>query len=132
MASSTLSPYKNNTTQETFSLQTVSSTGTKYLVSGRSLSQPYTLEVVRKLTAPSASGNDRVELRVTRSEANATTGKLATLVGTLSISIPKDISVLDADAQAEAISILASLVNESTAMEATKVAITALIEGRDL
>jgi hypothetical protein len=132
MASSTLSPYKNNTTQETFSLQTVSTTGAKYLVSGRSLSQPYTLETVRKLTAPSASGNDRVEVRVTRSEANATTGKLATLVATLSISIPKDTSILDADAQAEAISILASLVNESTAMEATTVAITALVEGRDL
>lgn len=132
MASQTLSPYKNNTSTETFSLQSVASTGATYLVAGRALSQPYTLTIQRKLTAPSAAGNDRVEVRVSRTEANASTGKLATLTAVLSISIPKDISILDADAQAEAVSILSSLINESTAMEATKVAITALIEGRDI
>lgn len=132
MPSATLTPYKNNAAQTTFALVSSSPTGSRYIVSGRGLAVPHSLEIVRKLTTSGASGNDRIELRVSRVEANATTGKMATLVVTLSISIPKDNSILDATAQKEAVSYISSILNESTVMEATTAAITALIEGRDL
>lgn len=131
MSSSSLTPYKNNTSQVTFSLASESPTGVKYLVSGRSISNPFSLEISRKLTAPSAAGNDEVSLTVKRIEQNATTGKLATGFVKVTISIPKDVSVITATVQKELMSVMASLFNESTAMEATNAFITALIEGRN-
>lgn len=132
MASSTLNPYKDNTNHVLFSLASTSATGSKYLVSGRSISAPYLMEITRKVTAPSASANDHVIVRVARTELNATTSKLATAQVSIDISIPKDASVLDATAQKEIISVLVSTLNEAAAMEATNVNITSLIEGRDL
>lgn len=132
MSSTSLTPYKSNSTQETFILANESSTGAKWIVAGRSLSAPYSLELSRKLTAPSATGNDRVELRLTRVEPNATTGKLATASVILTVSIPKDTSVLVPGVQKEMLSVIASLLNEQTAMESTNVKITALIQGTNL
>lgn len=132
MASSSLLPYKNNTTTQTFALVSTSATGAKYQLSGRSLANPYVIEIQRKLTPANASGNDHVVLRVARTEANATTGKLATFQVLLDISVPKDISVLTSAVQKEVVSSLTSLLNECTAMEATNANITSLIEGRDL
>lgn len=126
-----LTPYKNSTQQITFGLAYENSTGQVYLVSGRAINKPFQLEVVRKLTPPSGNGNDQVVLRIKRVEANAATGKLATLSATLILSIPKDQTILDATAQKELVSAVASLLNESTAVEATTTFITALIEGRN-
>jgi hypothetical protein len=50
----------------------------------------------------------------------------------LDISIPKDTSIIDGDEQVKLISVLASLLNEATAMEATDANITKLVEGMDL
>jgi hypothetical protein len=132
MATATLTPYKDDSNQVTFNLVSSHEFGAKYMVSGRAISKPYTVEIVRKFTSPSAAGNDRVIVRISRTEAHATTGKLATCVAKLEISIPKDDSVLTSTVQTEIVSILASLCNEATAMEATTANITALIEGRDL
>lgn len=131
MASSTLLPYKNNSTTQSFSLVSESPNGAKYLVSGRPIGTPYTIEITRKLTAPGAAGNDEIIIVTKRVEMNATTGKLATFFEKRTISIPKDQSVITPTIQKEILSIGASLLNESTAMEATTVFITALIEGRN-
>lgn len=131
MASATLSPYKNNTTTQVFSLVSVLSSGARYMASGRAISSPYVIEIQRKLN-PNGTGNDHVGIRIARTEQNVTTGKLATCQFLLDISIPKDQSILTPAVQKELGSILASLFNESTAMEATTVALTALVEGRDL
>lgn len=127
-----LTPYKNSSTTTTFELAYENASGQVYLVPGRMINRPYKLEVVRKLTPPSGNGNDQVIVRAQRVEANASTGKLATMSATLIISIPKDQTVIDATAQKETISWIASLLNECTVMEATNVNITRLIEGRNL
>jgi hypothetical protein len=132
MASSSLTPYKDNSNQVTFNLVTTSQNGSTYKVSGRELALPHVVEIQRKLTSNNSTGNDHVILRGARTERNATTGKLATAQVMVDISIPKDQSTLDATAQAELLSCVASLLNEASAMEATHANITALIEGRDL
>lgn len=131
MASSTLTPYCNNVATQTFILVSTTAIGARYMASGRAISCPYTIEIVRKLN-PNGTGNDHVGLRIARTEQNVTTGKLATCQFLLDISIPKDQSIITQVVQKELGAILASIFNESTAMEATSVALTALVEGRDL
>lgn len=131
MSAATLSPYKNNTQTTVFSLVSESPNGVTYLVSGRSLSLPFTLSITRKLTALNAAGNDEISIVVKRVEQNASSLKLATAFAKLTISVPKDQTVLTATVQKELISVLASLCNESTAMEATTAFMTAIIEGRN-
>jgi len=131
MASSTLNPYVDNTNHQAFVLKSTSESGAVFMVAGRSLGAPFELEQVRKVNANSLS-NDHSIVRLTRKEANAATGKLATLQVTLDVSIPKDTTVLTQIEQKKLVSLLVSLLNESTAMEATNANITAIIEGRDL
>ncbi len=131
MSSATLTPYINNTTTQSFVLVSESPNGVKYLVSGRPIGLPYTLEISRKLTAPGAAGNDEVTIIVKRIEQNATTGKLSTFYDKRVISIPKDQSVITQAIQKQILSIIPSLSNESTAMEATTVFLSALVEGRN-
>lgn len=132
MATATLSPYKNNTQTQAFVLQQTSEKKTTWIVSGRTISAPYSISVERKPANTNSSSNDHVILRVTRMEMNSTSGKLATSQITTDASIPKDQSVLTPAVQKEMLSIMASLLNEATAMEATNANITAIIEGRDL
>lgn len=131
MSSATLSPYKNNTSTIVFSLASESPTGVTYLVSGRSISQPMTLTISRKLTAPGAAGNDEISVLVKRIDQNTTTLKLSTTYAKVVISVPKDQSVATPTIQKEVCAVIASLFNESTAMEATNAFLTALIEGRN-
>jgi len=131
MASSTLNPYVDNTNHQAFVLKSTSESGAVFMVAGRSLGAPFELEQVRKVNANSLS-NDHSIVRLTRKEANAAIGKLATLQVTLDVSIPKDTTVLTQIEQKKLVSLLVSLLNESTAMEATNANITAIIEGRDL
>jgi hypothetical protein len=132
MASSSLTPYRNNSDQVTFQLVSTSSEGSSYRVSGRDLSSPHVVDIKRKLTSGNSTANDHISVRVARTERNASTSKLATMQVLLDISIPKDTSILTSTVQAEQLAIAASLLNEATAMEATTANITALIEGRDL
>lgn len=131
MSAASFSPYIDNTQTVVFTLASESPNGVKYLVSGRGISVPFTLEISRKLTASNAAGNDEVTVLVRRLEQNGTSGKLATMFAKLIISIPKDTSIITATVQKQLISIIASLLNQSTAMEATNTFITALIEGRN-
>lgn len=132
MASASLTPYDDSSSQVTFNLVSQSATGATYKVASRDLATPFMVEITRKLTAPSASSNDHIVVRVARVERNADTGKLATLQCLVDVSIPKDTSILDSTAQLELLGVVGSLLNDSTAMEATTVARTAIIEGRDL
>lgn len=132
MASSSLTPYESSAGQQTFALVSTGENKTTHKVAGRDIATPYLVEVKRSFTNPSATGNDHVSIRIQRTERNATTGKLATMQVNCDISIPKDTSIIDGDEQVKLVSILSSLLNEETAMEATDANITALVEGRDL
>lgn len=130
MASSSLTPYSDNSTQVTFNLVTTSQNKSTYIVGGRPFAQPYMLEITRK--ASSGRSNDHIGVRIARVEANATTNVLATGQVNLDISIPKDQSVLDNTALIGMLGVLASVLDQSTALNASAANRTALVEGRDL
>jgi hypothetical protein len=119
MASETLSPYYTNTLTQAFGLVSATSNGAIYQVSGRPLSQPYSIAIDRKLTPPSAAANDRVIVRLLRTEPNSETNKLATFAATLTISIPKDQTVISLTVQEQLLNVLASLINECAAVSAS-------------
>jgi len=132
MSSASLTPYKNNSTTQAFTLVSNSATGALYSVASRSLATPYTVQITRKVGSPGALGNDHVFLKVSLSDPNSTTGKIATGSATLDISIPRDVTTVTQAELLEVLGILSSLLNDSTALAATTVARTALLEGRDL
>lgn len=131
MAKSTLAPYVNSSTQQSFSLVSSGKEGSVWKVASRDLACPYGIEIQRKLTSGNATGNDHVIVRVFRTERNATTGKLATAQVLLDISIPKDTSILTLTEQTKLVCVMASVLNAETAMEATLANITALLSGAD-
>jgi hypothetical protein len=131
MASSSLNPFVNNTVHQALVLKSTSPDGAVFMVGGRALGAPYEVQQIRKVNSNSLS-NDHSIIRLTRKEVNTSTGKLATLQVTIDISIPKDVSVLTLAEQRNAVSLLVSLLNESSAMEATNANITSVLEGRDL
>lgn len=130
MASSSLTPYKDNTNQVTFSLVSTSADKTAFKVSGRSIACPYTIELSRKLST--GKTNDHVQVRVAITERNTTTSVLATGQVLLDISIPKDQSIITNTVMTEVLGVLASLLDQATANNASSANRTALIEGRDL
>lgn len=132
MATETLTAYEANVGTKSFALAQTGATKTVWIASGRALSTPFTISVERKLSPNNSPSNDHILLRATRIEQNVNTGKLATFQCTLDISVPKDQSILSPSEQKKVISVIASLLNEGTAMEATNANITKLIEGRDL
>jgi len=131
MASATLNPFVDNTNHQALVLKSTTDSGAVFMVAGRALGAPFELEMIRKVN-PNSLSNDHSIVRLTRKEANTASGKLATLQVTLDCSIPKDVTVLTLAEQKKLVSLLVSLLNESTAMEATNANITAILEGRDL
>jgi len=109
-----------------------SPTGAKYQVSGRALASPYSIEINRKIGPVSATGNDHVIVRVSKTDPNSTTAKPATVLCTLDISIPRDNATVTPTEVLACVGVLASLLNDCAALAATSVNRTALIEGRDL
>jgi len=132
MASSSLTPYKNNTQQVTFALQSSSLTGAVYTVASRGLATPFRVSINRKIGPTNSTGNDHVILKVELSDPNSTTGKIATGLATLDISIPRDTSTVTQAEMVEVLGILGSLLNDAAALAATTINRTALLEGRDL
>jgi hypothetical protein len=130
--SSTLTPFYASSGQYTLVPVSQDDQGATYKVAGRDLACPLGLEIQRKLTAPSALGNDHVVLRIFRTERNATTSKLATMQVLVDISIPKDTSIITIAEQIKLVAAMASLFNEETALEAFLANIAALIGGGDL
>lgn len=131
MASATLDLYKDNSSHEVFTLASQNSAGAKWLLPGRSLATPKSVEIARKINSTSVS-NDTVNLKLSQTELNATTGKPATFFIDGKISIPKDVTVITPTVQKALIAQFVSLLNDATALAATSVNRTALIEGRDI
>lgn len=131
MASQTLDLYKDNTNHEVFSLASQNSAGAKWLLPGRALNAPKSVELARKINSSSPS-NDVVKFKVSQTELNSSTGKPATFFAEITISVPKDTSQLTPAVQKDIVGQLCSAVNDATALAATSVNRTALIEGRDL
>jgi hypothetical protein len=131
MATQTLTPYINNTQQITLTLASTGAEGSNWMVSGRDMSLPYRLEIRRKAVNPNSKGNDRVSLRLARSERNVTTGLLATGSISMTVSVPKDSATITQTHVKEMVAAIASLLDNCTAQEATNPNIAALVEGRD-
>jgi len=132
MPSSSLTPYYTNSAQFTFQLATTSETGACYKIAGRPLSTPYQVEIIRKVTPSAATANDHVILRATLIGRNATTSKLATASVSVDVSIPKDAATISETDVIHMLGVIASLINDSAALQSTTVNATALLEGRDL
>jgi len=131
MASNSLVLYNNNSTTTTYNLVTTGETKSSWKVDGRPLATPRILEIQRKPTSSSAAGNDHVIIRGAVIERNASTQKLATAQVTIDLSLPKDQSIITSTTIGDLIANAVSLLNEKTAMEATRANINAFIEGRD-
>jgi len=132
MASNQLTPYYDSASTTTFKLVSSGNTGAEYQVEGRDLAAPYVVQIIRKKTAQNATGNDHVQIRVARTERNASTQKLATAQVMLDVSIPKDTSVITQTEQKKLLAILCSLLRDATANAATQANIAALVGGFDL
>jgi len=132
MASSSLTPKYDNTNSYTFALVSTGIDGATYKVDARDLALPMVVEVKRNLTSSNKAGNDHVVVRMARTERNAASGKLATAQILVDISIPKDTSIITQAEQVKLIGAMASLLNDSSALAATTVARTGLVNGRDL
>jgi len=130
--SATITPFYNASSGYTLVPVSEDDAGATYKVAGRDLATPLGIEIQRKLTAPTATGNDHVIVRAFRTERNASTGKLATCQVLLDISIPKDTSILTIAEQTKLVAAVASLLNEETAMGASLANIAALITGSNL
>lgn len=130
MATSSLVLYKTNAATVTFALVSSSVDKTVWKVAGLPLSTPYLLELTRKLS--SGSKNNHIQVRLARTEQNASTSVLATAQVLLDLSVPKDQSILTASVIAEMLGIVSSLLNDGTALAATSVNRTAIGDGRDV
>ncbi len=128
MASSTLTLYKNNTQTETFALVSTSENSARWVKSGRALSTPFAIS--QRVKVNKGVSNDESFITTTKTEANLSTAKLATLLIETRISLPKDQTVLTPALIAEAISCHASSLIDGAATGATSVNRTALQEGR--
>lgn len=132
MASSTLTFYYDATHSQSFSLVSTGQNLSNWKVAGRDLSLPYEVSVQRKLTPPSALGNDHVIVTIRGVERNATTGKLVTGSVTMDISIPKDTATIGLNAMSQMVGYLSSLINDGGVLAGTNTNRTAILGGRDL
>jgi len=130
MASTTLTLYKDNSTTVAFSLVTTSENAARWINSGRALSVPFAVQ--QKVKANKGASNDEVTVSVSRTEANVTTGKLATCLCEIRVSLPKDQSILTPTLQKEIISLAASALIDAAATGTGSVNRAAIIEGRIL
>jgi len=130
MASSSVTLYKSNAATVVFSLVSSSVDKTVWKVAGRALSNPFTLELTRKLA--SGTKNDHIVVRLARVEPNATTAQKATAQVLVDISVPKDQSVLTAAIISELCGLLSSALNDGTALAATSANRDAIADGRDI
>jgi len=132
MASNTLTAYETATATKTFNLVTTSKEQTVWRASGRSLGQPYEVQIVRKIGNAGQKTNDNVQLRVLKTELDPATGLVATAHATLNISVPRNASLIPGAQIVQMMSVVASLLNDGTAVPSTSANKTALVEGRDL
>lgn len=128
MPASSLVLYKNNTQAVTFPLAASGLDEVSYLEGGRSINEPHTISISKKMAKGAA--NNLVYVTLKRVQRNATTGKLATFQVKVEISIPQDNSILSNAVNVEELSLIGSYLIDAAATGATTVNRTALIEGR--
>lgn len=133
MPSSTLTLYYGDSSSSlAFPLVSTSATGSTWRVASRGIGIPYSVTTQRKLGAPGALSNDKVTVQLKRVENNATTGKPATFVATLDLSIPRDTSIITLTEQARMVKFLTCIGWDNAAGAATVANATALLTGGDL
>lgn len=134
MSSSSLTPHYTGSTTKTFTLVGESATGAKWLVSGRPLANPESVELIRKIGTNGNQANDHIILRLIKAETNSTTNKVATAVTTLDISIPRDTVTVTATMVNDMLGSLVSLLNElaDTTATASRAKIISLLSGGSL
>jgi len=132
MPSSSLVPYQSNSVSMSFTLQSSFASGARWLVTARPLANPYCVELNRKIAPPNSMANDHVILRVSRTDANSVTSKPVTGSATLDISIPRDVGTITLDEMKAVVGLLSSLLNDCTALAATDVNRSTLLNGLDL
>jgi len=132
MASSSITPYKTNAATQAFALQSTSASGATFIVTGRSLANPHFIQITRKIGPSNSMANDHVIVRISLTDPNATTLKPVTGSVTLDISIPRDNATVTLAEMTEELGLLASLLNDNTALAATTVNRSALLNGQDL
>jgi len=130
MATSSLTLYSSNAASAAFVLVSSSVDNTVWKVANRSLSTPLSLQFTRKYQ--SGNKNDILKVVFKQIERNATTAQLATFQASLEISVPKDQSILTPAVCAGVIGYLSSLLDDSTALQATSANRTAIVDGRDV
>lgn len=130
MASSSITLYTSNSATQAFSLVSSSVNQTVWKAASRPLSNPYTVELTRKLT--NGTKNDHVTVRIARVEANASTGQKATAQVLLDLSVPKDQSILDTSVIVGMLGALSSMLNDNAALAATSANRSAIADGRDV
>lgn len=136
MASSTLTPYNEDSVQTTYALQSTSDRKTRWVVTGRSLARPQLVEIERKLAPNNSSANDHVIVRSSVTEQSTLSPyKPCTFSAVLDISIPRDQTGVTTAIMLKQLSHLCSLLRMGTAMSTTNANNTnlnALISGNDL
>lgn len=134
MSSSSLAPKYSEANVTTFALVSENAAGAKWLVASRPLANPQSIEVIRKIGNQNSNANDHVILRSVRSETNATTGKVATAVVSVDISIPRDTATVTQLMINRMIGELVSLLNgfSSTELETSRSEIISLLSGGTL
>jgi len=134
MSSSSLTPHYTGSTTKTFSLVSEQGSGAKWIVTGRALALPESIELQRKIGTNGSKANDHVILRLVRAEANSTTNLIATAVVTLDISIPRDTAAVSQDNVNDMLGSLISILNEvtDTTVTASRAKVKSLLSGGTL
>ncbi len=130
MASTTLILYKDNTTTTTFNLLSTAENWAKWIVPGRTLSTPHFAQQTTKVNK--GSSNDESKFLVSITAMNATTGKPATFLCEIRLSIPKDQSVLTPSIQKEITSEAVSAFIGTGGATGADTNRTSILEGRIL
>jgi len=131
MPSSTLDLYNTSTAHSVFYLAQTGAGGTVWSLSGRTLSEPCSVSLQKKIAPAGSSANDHVIVRVAEIARNTTTAKLATGSVTMDISVPKDTSIIGNTAMTNLIKWLSGIIQGGVVSD-TVTNVTALLEGRDL
>jgi len=132
MASASITTYKNNTQTYVYTLVSQSADTTVWKIANRTLGEPMTLSLQRKVGPTGSKTNDHIILRSSRTDKNATTGLPATCSITLDVSIPRDNSIITAQAQTDLLQSVASIINEYAANAATQVNAGKIVGATDL
>jgi len=135
MSSSSLTLAHSSSSTTLFALVGDNAAGSRYLVGGRLLTTPYTIEISRKLATPGSVGNDHIILKASRTQMNNATGKYGTSSVTVDLSMTRVVDTVTQAQCEELLGVIASLLNDSAVLAQTSASSAvrlALVEGRNV